>query len=169
MAKKNNADILRVKGNVRDENSESGDDRVCQVLGSEILASGKEYIADCVDRNGLGLSEDDYSDCEIHFVYVGSKWIPVQEYLKSVKHPVLKQKKNYRSGTYHCLNDVPVGFVAIKGYNSVSGLNLDFACTKQVKAHVQKLVAELMQLADADKLIAITPDPNGPRNGWNGG
>jgi hypothetical protein len=63
-------------------------------------------------------------------------------------------------------NDAPIGFVGLKGFNSISGLDLDFACTKQVKNRVQDIVSELVQLADDDKLIAITPDPNGPTSCW---
>lgn len=164
--KKQKPKVLKVKGNVREENCESGDDREAYVLHDCIVVEGKNYRAVCTDKEGDELDEDEASDCVINFVQVSRKWIHIEEYLRDAKHPALKHPKNYNNHSYHCGDDLPCGFQLLPDL-VIGDLHVTLACRKENMKEVQAHLDELRRLADSDKVVAMTADPQGPRNGWN--
>lgn len=158
--------MLLVKGKVRDEVGESVSDTEAYVLHDTIEVEGKHYSATCTDKNGNELDEDDASDCVINLVKVSRKWILIEDYLRDTKHSALKQQKNYNEHSYHCDSDLPQGFNALPQL-SIGDLDVTLACRKEHAKEVQAHLDELRRLAEADKIVAVTPDPFGPKNGWN--
>lgn len=166
LVKKQKPKVLKVKGNVREENCESGSDREAYVLHASIEADGKHYSTYCTDKEGNELDGDDFSDCVINFVQVSRKWIPIEDYLRDTKHQALKQPKNYNKHRYHCGADLPRGFQTLPDL-VIGDLHVTLACRKEHVKEVQAHLDELRRLADSDKVVAVTVDPQGPRNGWS--